>query len=56
MDGGSRWGKIDGHNGCEWVNVSSGTCHPGCHRQNPDSRKTVVKKNVVSSFSMFLVS
>jgi len=44
----SRWRKqigiFDDHNGCEWVNVSSGTlqAHPGCPGQNPKSHKTVV--------------
>jgi len=28
---------IDDHDRCEWVNVSSGTCSPGCHGQNPES-------------------
>ena len=34
-----RWMKqiraIDDHDRCEWVNVSSGTAHPCCPRQNP---------------------
>ena len=42
----SRWrkqiGMIDDRDGCEWVNVSSGTGSPGCPGQNPQSRKTVV--------------
>ena len=29
IDGGSRYGMIDDHNRCEWVNVSSGTDSPG---------------------------
>ena len=41
----SRWrkqiGMIDDHDECEWVNVSSGTAHPGCPEQNPKRRKTV---------------
>ena len=41
----SRWrkqiGMIDDHDECKWVNVSSGTGHPGCPGQNPQSRKTV---------------
>jgi len=32
----------DDQDGCEWVNVSSGTGSPGSLRQNPDSRTTVV--------------
>jgi len=31
----------------KWVNVSSGTAHPGCPVQNPESRKTVVVVAVV---------
>ena len=33
---------IDDHDGCEWMNVSSGTGSPGLFRQIPHSRKTVV--------------
>jgi len=40
-----RWrrqiGMIDDHDEREWVNVSSGTAHPGFPRQCPQSRKTV---------------
>jgi len=32
----------DDHNGCELVNVSSGTGSLGCPGQNPESRKMVV--------------
>ena len=35
-------GIIDDRDECEWVNVSSGTAHPGCPGQIPQSRKTVV--------------
>jgi len=35
-------GIFDDHDGCEWVNVSSGIGSPGCPRQNPKGRKTVV--------------
>jgi len=38
---------IDDHDRCEWVNISSGTGHPGCPRQNPDSRQTVAAAVVV---------
>jgi len=31
-DRGSRWGMIDDHDRCEWVNVSSGTSSPGLSR------------------------
>jgi len=32
MDGGSGQGMIDDHDGCEWVNVSSGTDSTGLSR------------------------
>ena len=42
----SRWrrqiGIFDDHDGCEWVNVSSGTVSLGFPRQNPQSHKVVV--------------
>jgi len=33
VDGGSRYGMIDDHDRCEWVNVSSGTSSPGLCRE-----------------------
>jgi len=33
---------IDDYDRCEWVYFSSGTAHPGCPEQNPESHKTVV--------------
>jgi len=33
---------IDDHDRCQWVNVSSGTAHPGCAGQIPESHKMAV--------------
>jgi len=42
--------KIDRHDHymCEWVNVSSGTGHPGCPGQNTESQKQLCVCTVIN--------
>ena len=42
VDGGSRYGMIDDHDRCEWVNVSSGTSSPVLSQRKSRDPKIVV--------------